>query len=294
MPKFSSGLFWSLLSASCFALQLPLIKLANKNGLDPNLIISSRAIILAIALGIYFKIKSKPIFVQAPYFKWLIIFASTSALVSITYLSSIKFLPIAIATLTFYTYPLWILFIDPLISKYKANKWSFALFGIIFLGLFLAVGGSNTSFSIIGITLALTASLGAASQFMIAPHFNAHVSALHKMFWIHSIIIIPTAIVAAFTVEQLPTLETLTNAAIPAILAIIIYFSALSFQFIAFKNTKPSLMSLIFCIEPIISITLAKFLLNEDLLPLQYLGGSIVIAGILASVWLETLRQKQA
>ena len=59
------------------------------------------------------------------------------------------------------------------------------------------------------------------------------------------------------------------------------------FQILALARISASVAGLAFCLEPVVAALTSAIVLGERLAPIQYLGGMIVIAAIIATVFAE-------
>ena len=91
-----------------------------------------------------------------------------TAAVGLCYISSVAFIPVGVATIIFYTFPLIILVASPMIDGDRPTLARAAIFGLAFAGLAIAIGPSFQTLDPRGLALAGGAALGATVQFFFA------------------------------------------------------------------------------------------------------------------------------
>ena len=141
-----------------------------------------------------------------------------------------------------------------------------------------------------GLILAGLASLAAAAQFFAAAHC-ATIATMPKLFWSHVVILPVTLAIVALTGSFQPP-----HAFLLAPLAVAVtyggYLVGFVLQILALARIAPGPAGLAFCAEPIFAVVIAAVVLGERLGALQYAGGALVIAALVANVILEQTRRR--
>lgn len=217
-------------------------------------------------------------------------FGVATALVGIAYLSSVAFIPISVAVVVFYTYPVLIVLAEPFVTRtsFRADRLMLAL--IAFIGVAIVVGPDLHGLDPRGLALALLASLSAVAQFFAAAHC-ARIPTLPKLFWSH-VVILPVALVIMLITGGFHSPEAFLLAPGAVIVTYGGYIAGFLFQILALARIAPGPAGLAFCAEPVVAVALAAIVLGERLGPLQYAGGALVIAVLIANVILEQSRRR--
>lgn len=278
------GLMWAFGGAVLFGIQVPFVKIAADAGLSPAANIFVRAIlVLSVALLVAVFLRQSlrvPQALQRP----LLFYGLASAVVGLSYLSSLVFIPVSLATVIFYTFPLWVLIGHSMLSRQGLGWVTLGLFALVFCGLVLAVGPSLEALDWRGLALAGVASLGATAQFLIAPRFARDLPQTTILFWVHVILLLPALVVASFLASR-SGLPAILDVFWPMLISALTYLCGMFLQFLAFQRASASSVGLVFSVEPLVSIALAVLLFAEVLSPLQYLGCGLVLCGIFLCIF---------
>ena len=133
-----------------------------------------------------------------------------TAFVGLCYLSSVSFIPVAVAVVVFYTFPIVIVLLNPLV---EGEPLTLPLIGIVILalaGVALVVGPAFEGLDWRGIALALGASIATATQFFAAARAT-RTSVIAKTFWVH-VLVLPTAALIGLATGSLAPPATLALA----------------------------------------------------------------------------------
>ena len=206
----------------------------------------------------------------------------TTALTGMGYLSAIAFIPVGVAVMVFYTFPLVILLLSPLVDKVRLRPVQLAAFGLAFFGIALAIGPSFGALDWRGLALAGLASIGGASQFFIASRAPGG-GGLATLTWLHAVIL-PIALAASLASGGPPPWTRVEAAAWPLFVTSALYIGAVILQIRGMRTTRAAVAGLVCCLEPIVATVSAALLLGERLTIAQYVGGAFVLAGIIVGL----------
>ena len=273
------GLLFAAISATSLGVVTTFARLAYDNGATPFAFITWRYVVgLMAALTIAGVLKRS---LKVPRAALMPVAAVTlaMAMISIGYLSSVHFIPVGLAALLFYTYPILVLAITTVIARELPGPYRIAAFVLAFAGLALALGPSLEGLDWRGVSYALIASLGAAILFVMTPRATQHISVYTLTIW---------AFVGGL-VLSLIVLPWLGDYAMPHAnlgwtgfsLAISLYIFGQLTNFAALRHAEPARAALIYNLEPLIAIIAAAVVLDETMLPLQYAGGGLVIGALI-------------
>tara|TARA_Y100000590_G_C15624470_1_gene978807 strand:+ start:460 stop:1323 length:864 start_codon:yes stop_codon:yes gene_type:complete len=272
------GIISSLAAAFFFGLIPTFTKLSYKFGANTDLAIILRytfAVIIIIVPIIIIKIKfdliKKNIFL-------LFIISIGSICLTFGLLSSVLFIPVSLVALIFYTYPIVVL-IYAILSKKSVNLLHIIGFTLCFLGLFLALGPTFKTLSLIGIGLAFLASIGAAtvliSNELLSKHLNA--ITINVFTNVTCLVVFGIIIIYRFNID-FPS-NNLGWSYI--IFASLFYCVAFYSQLFAVNNMGSARTALLLYMEPIVAIFSAIILLNETLSMIQIIGVGLVITSLI-------------
>lgn len=282
------GLALALASAAAFGTNIVSAQLAGQAGLSGPLIVFYRVfLMLALAAGAALIWRSS---LAVPRRRWpaLALFGVSTALVGSAYLSSVAFLPITVAAVIFYTFPVLIVLAEPLFTPARFSLDRVAIALVAFLGVAMVVGPDWHGLDPRGLALALAASLLAAAQFFSAARCG-EAGTLPKLFWSHLVILPVTLSILAVTGLFQPP-SALMLAPIAVAITIGGYLIGFLLQVLALARVAPGPAALAFCAEPVFAVAIAAVVLGERVGALQYAGGALVVGAIIANVILEQKR----
>ena len=198
----------------------------------------------------------------------------------ICYLLAVETVSVSLAVLVLYLYPLLVLAWAILRRQLEPTPGLLGLFLGAFAGLYLALSGGDMAPHPAGILFAALASCGAAFTFISGARVAPRISPLLMTFWINAaglLLILPL----------LPGSLALPGSA-PGLLALALatglYLVAILSQFQALARLPATRAAFLLNLEPVVSILLARLVLDESLTPLQAAGVAVVISMIILSL----------
>lgn len=286
------GFALALGSAAAFGINIVSAQIAGQAGLNGSLVVFYRVFVMLALVGVaalLWRVSPAVARAQRPA---VLMFGVASALVGCAYLSSVAYLPVSVAAVVFYTFPVLIVLAEPLLTKARFSLDRLIVALVAFLGVALVVGPDFHGLDPRGLALALIASVAAAGQFFAASA-SAATPVLPKLLWSHLIILPVTAAILGVTGGfQTPAALMLA----PWAVAVTIggYLIGFLFQVVALMRVAPGAAGLAFCAEPVFAVLMAAWFLGERLGSLQYTGGALVVAAIVTNVMLESRRRPLA
>jgi drug/metabolite transporter (DMT)-like permease len=196
----------------------------------------------------------------------------------ITYFYSMRSASVAIGMLTLYTYPMMVIFIEPLFTKKKIAKVDIAMGLIAFMGLIIIVcdhlATPNNPIligAVCGVVSALAFALRNIYQKYRCPSIPSDTLILHQVLIIALMFIgfIDINAVAALTAEHwfyLVLLGALTTALAHTLLVK------------SYKHFAAKTVAMISCSQPVFGSLFAWWVLNEAISLNTVIGGSIILA----------------
>jgi len=290
-PVQVQGVATLVTAALCFGLNIPFAGLAGRLGVPGPDVVSVRILCMLVLALLMAAPRRISLHVVPRERAALLALGLVSALVSIAYVSSIAFIPVGVAAMVFYTFPLVILISSPFVERVKLSGLLWLACGLTFGGITLAIGPSCTQLDWRGLVLAGCASLAAASQFFLGSRAPGG-GGLATIFWIQ-VIMLPFALSTSLVVGGPAPFEHFQAAIWPLGFATLGAMIGIIGQFTALPRVGATAAGLIFCLEPIVSTLFSGWLLGEILSITQYLGGLLVLAGIILSI-LQPVRRLPA
>ena len=205
-------------------------------------------------------------------------------MISVGYMTSVAYIPVSLAAILFYTFPLIVLAAKMVQARRLPGPRRSAAYGCAFMGLALALGTEVGGMDGRGLALAMTASAGAALMYLAGERVLARVGMLQVAFYTH-LVAVPVMAAATFGTGSFVT--PVTDAGWQAVLAAgFCYMIGVGTQFPALKFAGAVPASLVSNAEPLVSLLVAAVVLGERLSTPQYLGGLLVIAAVAYGTWL--------
>lgn len=198
------------------------------------------------------------------------------------YLSSVAFIPVGLAVLLFYTYPLMVAVATSIIDKQKIDRGRMIAFVVAFAGIGLAIGPSFAVLDWRGIVLALMGGFGVMLIFMFTGQALKYVNFTTVTLYSNLIALPLMAVVMMVVMDgyQVPT----TSLGMYGLLGVcVLYALAILMQCAAIHSIGKTMTALLSNIEPLVSISAGALLLGETLSGIQYVGGLTVVTALVVS-----------
>ena len=207
--------------------------------------------------------------------------------VSVAYLGSVQFIPVGLAVIIFYLFPVLIMVLAPLVEGRNPGIVRILIAIAAFCGLAIAVGPSFDSLDIRGILLAALGSAGATLQFFSGRAISRYMSPAAFGSLVHMVILPPVLLIAV--VAGSGTLQFLPGG--PATGAGLVFMSGVAFvyvvaymaQMLSLRFAPASTVAPFYNLEPVVATATAALILSERLQANQYAGGGLVLAALVAS-----------
>ncbi|WP_029354613.1 DMT family transporter [Bosea sp. 117] len=282
-PEASAGLLAAAVSASLYGISAPFARMAAEANLIGADLILWRVGVMVCVLGLAtWVLGRRPL---APRAAWpgVLLFAATVLMVGTCYLSAVAFIPVGIAVVIFYTFPLIILLVSPFIDRRRPTPAQFVAFALAFAGLVLAIGPQWTTLDPRGLALAAMASVACAVQVFTGSRVGRRLDPLTFAFSAQ-LVVVPGVFLVALAFGGPAGPEALGAALKPLSVIVLTYIAAFVLQLRAMRLAAPSAVGLVFTLEPVIAIATAAALLGEKLVTSQYMGVALVLAGLVVAV----------
>ena len=284
---FIFGVILALVAGILFGLIGPTTKIAYNSGASVGLAIFLRYAVASLII-LPFVPYEKNLLVN--FKKNLIYFLSISIgsiFLTLGLLTSVIFIEVSLTILIFCLYPIYVLLYSITIDKEKILLKVKLLFLITFLGIVLVLGPSFKVINILGILLAIVASLGATSMIIINQKMslkgispipiNIFINIFNSIFFF---LVLKIFFSLSFDFS--------INIYLLILIPSICYSFALLSQLIAIPKIGQSYTALFLYLEPVVGVLGAVFLLKENLETYQIIGASIVIISLLSASFISS------
>ncbi len=288
----ATGLLLAVGSAACYGFNIVFARMASFAGANGSAIVVYRVFLMLALVAAVAAIARSSLAMAREERGKLLLLGISSALQGICYLSSVAFIPVTVAAVVFYTYPIIIVLANPLVERTPLTPTLVGVVAVATLGVCLVVGPAFSDLDWRGLALAFSASIMTAVQFFTAARC-AKTGVVAKVFWIQ-LIILPTALLISLVTGQLAPPSILAVAPWAVTLTIGGYIIGFVLQFLALGRITAVAAGIIYCTEPVVAAISSALILNEALTPPQIAGGALVLAAIITNVLLEQRRLKAA
>lgn len=279
------GSLIALISSILFSFNLVLARMtydAGSNALTVNLV---RSACLTLSLYAAIRLAGRSVMLPPRERRASLLIGLLWAVQMIGLLLSIRYMPVGLAVLTYYIYPLLLALIAAAMGRERITIWRILAMLAAFGGLALALDAPGDSLDWRGVTAALTASACMASLMAWSERTvtgqDSRVITLHVM-GASTCVFVVLAIVQGGLALPAGTGGWL------AFIGASVFFSIASFcLFIAIGLIGPLRTGVIDNGSPIWAILFASLLIGEVLGPFQWLGAAIVVGAIVANQILD-------
>ena len=195
-------------------------------------------------------------------------------------LASIYFLPVSLAVVIFYTYPILTMVGEKVIDRTSPSPIEIGCFLLAFIGLILALNIQiDKAINPIGIAFGITAALGMATSYLISDRKLKGIPPQQSTFYLATTGLVLISIFIVTTESFSPGETNFSN-------ILFVFLASFSFAcafFLMFKGINligAVNTAMILNLEPIFTIALAFLILKESLSTIQLLGAACVLIAI--------------
>ena len=195
-------------------------------------------------------------------------------------LASIYFLPVSLAVVIFYTYPILTMITEKVLDRQRPQPFEICCFLLAFLGLILALNIQiDQTINPIGLAFGVMAALGMSTSYLISDRKIKGVPPEQSTLYLAGtglvLISLFILITQSFNLGQANTLNFVYVFLASLSFAIAFFLMFKGINLIGAVNT-----AMILNLEPIFTIGLAFVILNEILSPIQLIGAGCVLLAI--------------
>ena len=280
LSKRNSGMIFALVTACGLGAITTQAKIFYTDGGNALTLMLARFMVSTLVFGLLLWFKQGSFRVAAKHRIPLILLGIVWSGAMICHLLAVETISVSLAVLILYAYPLLVLAYSMFRRQLKPSLTLITLFCAAFAGLYLALSGATMTLDINGVLFAALASVGAAFTFICGARVAPSMSPLLMTFWINALGLILILPMMTGTLA-LPAASTGT---IALSLATVFYLVAVLSQFEALARLPAARAAFMLNLEPVVSILLARLVLNETLSIIQFSGVILVIAVIILSL----------
>jgi drug/metabolite transporter (DMT)-like permease len=245
-----------------------------------------RTSVIAVVLAIVAVLRGASFAIPSAGWPSFIVLCFSTLIISVSYLVAVQFIPVALAVVIFFTFPVIILLSAPLIERHSPGPLRIGIGLLAFAGLALAIGPGFNDLDIRGVMLAAAAALGAVLQFYSGRAISRHLdpaafgSLVHVTIWLPSLLIVlwlGGGTIRSFgpVVSQMGYIWALALSGS--------YVGAYFFHMQSLRFAPASIVAPFFNLEPIVTTAIAALVLSEKLAINQYAGGAMILTALVIS-----------
>jgi drug/metabolite transporter (DMT)-like permease len=282
-----AGIALALAAALAFALANTSASIAYHSGSNPLTVAAIRFLLPTAALVVWLRMRGVSMSLPGREGWIAVMLGAITAIYTWALLSAIGAIPLALAILVFYLFPLIATIILAACGWERFGRPTIAAIVLAFAGLALALDPRGDRFDIEGVALAVGAALGLGLVIAVSSRvFRAGDSrpvTLYMAATAAMVLIVLCAMHGGFVLPQtgLGWLGFVGTS--------VFYAFAMIAFFIAISMIGPVRVSLLSYAEPVVAAGLGVTLLGETLAPIQIIGVALVIAALAgATLWRRT------
>ncbi len=275
------GRLLGLLAAIVLGLNTTFARLAYDAGSNPATVLGGRFLACTLTIGIAVILLGRPTVIPRGSRLPMLSVTAIWFLGPTCYLSSVVFIPVGLAALIFYTFPLIVAAISHFQEGARLGPMRVGAFLLAFTGLVIALSPSLSDLDWRGTTLASFAAVTTAVTFILARRLVSELGVFTFTMYVSagSVILIMGVIllVGGVALPQNTSGWTgLSGAALGFVVGILAMFTAIKF-------VGSAVTAMLLNLEPLISILAAAIVLGERLTMLQFTGAIMVVSALILS-----------
>ncbi len=273
------GLVFALAAATLYGITIVFARIAFNGGANPGAVMELRFLAVAVTMAVVMRWRGRSFAVPRQVRLRLGLVCLGVFAVATGYIYSILFIPVSLAALIFYTFPLIVAAVAPALERSWPRPALLAAFPVAFAGLALALGASFSGLDWRGVAFAGLASVGGAYIFIVAPKAVAQYDVFGVTFYVgFSNVILMGLMILVYEGVTLPV----TGLGWTGLIGVAVFYTIANLSmFAALKAAGATTSALVFNLEPLVAILGAVLLLGERLSPAQMGGVALVIGALM-------------
>lgn len=267
-------------SAATFGFGTTFARLAYEGGSDALTVVVFRTAAFVVIVGVALAVLGRLSWLSLRGAFGTLWMAVTLTMVSLGYQGSVAFIPVSLAALLFYGYPLLVGVIAVLARRDRMTVGKAAALVAAFVGLALALSPGFGALDWRGIALVLIAASGMALTLAFGgaaiENQDALLMSLYTNVWMLA------ALVIAMAVAGGPAFPATQSGWLGATGLCLSYVVAYAGWYTALGLVRPVRLAAIYNIEPLVTLIVAWLVLDERMSALQWLGAGLVLASVVS------------
>jgi len=273
----------AIIAAIIAAISLGLITtfatMAYQGGTNPVTLVFFRILIGAVGGLVFFAFTKSDRTLNTSHIPVILGTSIGLYILSLSYMVAVIYIPLSLAVIIFYTYPLILLMLDALKNQTWPRPMVLFGFALAFMGLALSLLPALNNLDWRGIVLAFLAAIGATTVFIFSAQGSRSIGTA-RLLAVSHFVVLPVSLITVITWNGF-SFPSNNLGWVGLLIASVCYLSGVSFQFIAVRFGNPARMAMIFNLEPLVTLMVAAALLGERLNTVQYTGAFLVVLAIL-------------
>jgi drug/metabolite transporter (DMT)-like permease len=281
------GIACALGAAALYGMVPNFVRAAYVNGIPPIESTLFRTFVIAFAFAIVAAAQGVRLTVPKGAMPSFAAQAVATFFVSVAYLGSVQFIPVGLAVIIFFLFPVLIMLLAPVVEGRNPGLVRIAIAILAFCGLGIAVGPSFDGLDMRGILLAGLAAAGATLQFFSGRSISRYMTPAAFGSLVHLVILPPILLIALYagsgTIRLFPGGTATAQGLLFMCGVAAVYVVAYMIHMLSLRFAPASTVAPYFNLEPVVTTAIAAAILGERLQVNQYAGGGLVLAALVAS-----------
>lgn len=272
------GVAAAFAAASVYAATTVLAALTYRAGGNPQTLLTCRFLVTLLAVGLTAAALGRSFRVPRALWPAILIGGFGLMAMSTGYVASVDFIPVSLAALLFYVFPLLVVTTTALVDRQPLRPQTLLAYLLAFVGLALALGPSFEALDWRGIALALGGAAAAAVMFLGTRRLTRTLDATVATTLL-SLVAGGFALALLFATggPRFPTSDAghwmLAAVCLAFVLALVLHVEAI-------RSAGPARVAMIFNFEPAVTVLIAALWLGEGLGWVQLAGVGLVLAAL--------------
>ncbi|MCZ4279418.1 DMT family transporter [Kiloniella laminariae] len=287
----SAGILSGLLAGISFGLITPISPAVYEAGATPMTVTLFRFILGSLVMLVILGITRRSFLVPPKGRLPLFCMSFFIFCVTIFYLSAVQYISIGLAAIVFYTFPVIVTIIDPLLQKRAPSLPQLGLSLLAFTGITIALGPSLDSLDWRGLGFLCLTSLSMCGGLICGRKVVPLVPNLTSLFYVNVVGIVLSCLYLPLN-NSFHVPDNLTEFSLTSLIAGL-YLVAVLAQITAVGMIGPSRTAMFLNSEPVVTIAMAVLVLHEALGISQIIGALFVMLAIAGTCYRPVTRPKQ-
>jgi drug/metabolite transporter (DMT)-like permease len=296
MPQRAAAGIIMALAATLFYGQVPVLaRFAYLDGIPAIETILTRTLVVALVFAGIAKARRIPLRLAQGAMPAFGLQVLATIMVSVCYLISLQFIPVSLAVIIFFTFPVIVLLAAPLAEGHAPSAARIGVAALAFAGLAIAIGPDFSSLDLTGMVLASISAFGCALQFFSGRQLARYMHPVAVSSLVHAAAL-PAVLALAWWLSggefKVLNSTTASAAGVAALIGVSVAYVGGYFLHMSSLTAAPaSTVVPFFNFEPVMSTVMAGLVLGERLAANQYLGGGIVLVALAVCGIIERRRK---